>query len=100
VPSRGPARHVQRAFYRGRHTRNLYRATFDDALLARRLGDVRKELGLAVAEPRPRARERVAFVAWSLVAGVVITSQAVLSPLTVPAIAIISHLEHGVWHRR
>lgn len=42
---------VWRAFVRGRHSGNLYRARFDDALLDRRLGDVRRELRLA--EPGP-----------------------------------------------
>ena len=58
---------VWRAFMRGRASGNLYRATFDDALLDRRLGDVSRELRLA--EPAPaaaRAVDRVAFAAWSL----------------------------------
>ena len=42
-------RRVLRAFARGRTTGNLYRMTFDEALLERRVGDVRAELGLTPA---------------------------------------------------
>ncbi len=39
-------RRAFRAFVRGRHSQNLYRHTFDDALLARKVGDMRRELDL------------------------------------------------------
>lgn len=53
-------RRTWRAFLRGRQTRNLYRASYDEALLARRIDDVRRELGLE----RPLAPARPADAAW------------------------------------
>jgi hypothetical protein len=64
----GEARAVWHAFVRGRHTRNLYRAQFDDALLAERLGAVRARLGLDGAVARASAGDRVAFAGWSAAA--------------------------------
>ncbi len=58
----GPRR-VFAAFVRGRRSRNLYRAPFDDALLARRLGDVVTELGTDVS-PTPTAGDRLRFAGW------------------------------------
>jgi hypothetical protein len=57
---------VWRAFVRGRHTWNLYRTAYDDALLDARLGAVRARLALE-AEPAPRATlgDRVAFALWA-----------------------------------
>jgi hypothetical protein len=59
-------RGVYRAFVRGRRTRNLYRATFSDELLARRVGDVRRELDLDTEPAPPDAADRKAFIFWSL----------------------------------
>jgi hypothetical protein len=56
---------------RGRRCRNLFGATFDDALLARRVGEVRRELLLeregAAGSARANARDVAAFAAWALV---------------------------------
>lgn len=60
-------RRTVRAFFRGRRTKNLYDTTFDDALLARRLGDVRKESNLdrRSAELRPvSAGDMAALFFW------------------------------------
>jgi hypothetical protein len=59
---------IFRAFVRGRHTRNLYGAAFDDALLASSVGALRARLGLAGAEPLPTPRDRLAFAGWLVVA--------------------------------
>jgi len=59
-------RGVYRAFMRGRRTRNLYRTTFSDELLARRVGEVRRELDLDCADAPPASGDRRAFVFWSL----------------------------------
>lgn len=59
------------AFVRGRRSRNLYRATYDEALLARRVGEMRGELGL----DEPPARASMGDVAWfslAALAGLVI----------------------------
>ena len=59
---------VFRAFVRGRHTRNLYRTAYDDALLDQKLGEVRARLALGGAEPAPTRGDRIAFAAWSTLA--------------------------------
>jgi hypothetical protein len=58
-------RGVYRAFVRGRHSANLFREKFDDALLAQRVGATRRELRLD-DDVRAAAGDRAAFVAWSL----------------------------------
>jgi hypothetical protein len=50
-------RRIFRALVRGRRSRNLYRETFDDALLSRKLSEVREDLGLAGAPPRAQAAD-------------------------------------------
>jgi hypothetical protein len=64
-------RRVFRAFVRGRRSSNLYRGTFDDALLAQQVGAMRRQLRLdddrAGARATANAREVFAFAAWSLV---------------------------------
>jgi hypothetical protein len=76
---------VWRAFVRGRHTRNLYRDEYDDALLDARLGSVRARLGLEVPQPEPVAtsRDRAAFVFWCALACALFlaTLALLLSPL-------------------
>ena len=62
-------RSVYRAFVRGRHSANLYFESWDDSILARRVGEERRRLGLdkglGVETPRPLWRDRMAFVVWS-----------------------------------
>jgi hypothetical protein len=75
-----------RAFARGRRTRNLYRRSWDEALLARRVGELRRELGLGAAEraaPPLAARDRFAFLGWSAAALALqlATAAAFLGPL-------------------
>lgn len=48
------------AFVRGRRSKNLYRAAYDDALLGRTVGDLRRELGLDA----PPARATAGDVGW------------------------------------
>ena len=81
-----------RAFVHGRHTRNLYRATFDDALLDRRLGDVRRELGLAGPPAAATAGDRIAFAGWSVAGLALLLVQVAASPLVLPVIALRSRL--------
>jgi hypothetical protein len=77
-------RGVYRAFVRGRHSANLFRAEFDDALLAREVGATRSELRLN-DNVRASASDRAAFVAWSLASVVVYLASvaALLAPLVV-----------------
>ena len=59
---------VFRAFVRGRHTRNLYRGDWDEALLDARVGELREHLRLTGPAPEATAWDRVAFCGWTLVA--------------------------------
>jgi hypothetical protein len=59
-------RGVYRAFMRGRRSRNLYRTTFSDELLARKVGNVRRELNLDEPPAPPAPVDRRAFIFWSL----------------------------------
>lgn len=61
-----------RAFVRGRRSANLYRATYDDALLGRRVGEVRAELGVDAPARPVSLGDLAAFgacVAGALLAG-------------------------------
>jgi hypothetical protein len=81
-------RRTWRAFVRGRQSRNLYRAHYDEALLARRVADVRGELAL----DRPVAAGRPVDALWfalAMLAGLVIGSAFLV--LMIPA-AIVSNV--------
>jgi hypothetical protein len=58
-------RGVYRAFMRGRRSRNLYRLTFSDELLSRKVGDMRRELNLDTPPAPPASADRKAFIFWS-----------------------------------
>jgi hypothetical protein len=81
-----------RAFLRGRRTRNLYRAVYDEALLAERVGDVRERLGLGDARSplAPALADRAAFAAW--VAASLALWGASLALLAVPLVLAVAAL--------
>lgn len=54
------------AFVRGRRSKNLYRHTYDDALLARTVADVRAELGLDRDLGPATSSEHVAAAGWTV----------------------------------
>jgi len=58
-----PAR-VYHAFVRGRHTKNLYDAPYDDSLLEGDVGALRQGLGLHAPTPRATAADKAAFSGW------------------------------------
>lgn len=58
-------RGVYRAFLRGRRSRNLYFDEWDEAILSRSVGEVRRRLGLDSGAARPTDDDRRAFVFWS-----------------------------------
>lgn len=58
---------VFRAFVRGRRTRNLYDARFDDALLDDRVDGVRARLGLDHGDLDATTGDHLAFAGWCLV---------------------------------
>ncbi|HEX8131645.1 MAG TPA: hypothetical protein VF527_21290 [Pyrinomonadaceae bacterium] len=84
-------RGVYRAFMRGRRSRNLYRTTFSDELLARKVGDVRRELDLDCAPAPPAPADRRAFIFWSLVSAGVFAGMwaAVLLPAATLALLVV-----------
>jgi predicted nucleic acid-binding protein len=57
-------RRTLRAFVRGRHSQNLYRRRYDDALLARTVGEMRRELGLDGAARASVGDLLLAAIAW------------------------------------
>jgi hypothetical protein len=59
---------LRRAFVRGCRSRNLYRAVYDSVLLARRVGEVRSDLGLDLPAESIARSERAAWRRWSAIA--------------------------------
>lgn len=57
---------VYRAFIRGRHCTNLYRAELNEAMFSTPIGELRHRLGLTTLPARARGNDRLAFVGWSL----------------------------------
>ena len=87
------ANDVWPAFVRGRSCLNLYDCRLDAALLAKSVGEVRRELHLDEPSTGPaNARDAAAFVAWSIVALSSIATLIFISPIAIPAIAIVSRL--------
>jgi hypothetical protein len=82
---------VWRAFIRGRRTRNLYRATLDEALLDTPLGQVRARLGLDEPLAPAGFADRLAFTAWSAVACALwlATATLLVSPLVMLVRALL-----------
>lgn len=76
-----------RAFVRGRHTSNLYRTPFDDALLAENLGSVRQRLRLDRSAPTPTVADRAMFGGWCVLG--VVTYLATTLPLLMLPVAFI-----------
>lgn len=81
---------VFRAFVRGRHTGNLYRGEWDEALLEARVGELRERLGLSAPAPEATGIDRAAFLGWSALALLLAlaTSALVLAPFVLLARAI------------
>jgi hypothetical protein len=86
-------RSVYRAFLRGRRSANLYFETWDDSILARRVGDERRRLGLDSAAPRPTWRDRAAFALW---AGVSVATYAAAGVALV-ALAVAAFVALWLW---
>ncbi len=82
-------RRIWSAFLRGRHSQNLYRETYGDALLARTVGEARESLGLvATAAASTRASDVALFAAY-LVAGLLVGLA--MLPFVVP-MAIVANI--------
>jgi hypothetical protein len=79
-------RRTFRAFVRGRHTRNLYRARYEE-VLERRVAEVRADLGLD--DPPPRARlSDTALFALAFASGLVVGG--LFFALTLPAALLLN----------
>jgi len=74
---------VFRAFVRGRHSGNLYTGVWEEALLEKRVGELRQQLRLAAPSSAATLADRAAFLGWALAAAVfwLATSALVLAPL-------------------
>lgn len=82
-------RGVYRAFMRGRHTRNLYRTTYSDELLACTVGEMRRELSLDQEPSEPSAADRRAFLFWSLASAVTFLGTWVVALLPLATLVLL-----------
>lgn len=84
-------RRVFRAFVRGRRCGNLYGEAWHEAMLARRVGEERRRLGLDRPEPRPTPADVRSFALWAAasVATYFATGALLLSPLFILAAALL-----------
>jgi hypothetical protein len=58
-------RAVYRAFVRGRHSTNLYGDEWDDSILGRRVGEMRRRLRLDEEDGRTTGDDKVSFAFWA-----------------------------------
>ena len=87
-------RAVYRAFVRGRHSANLYGGAWDESILNRRVGEVRRGLNLDGEEVRPTRDDRVAFAFWGGVS--LLTYVAAGAVMFAPALALLGVLWLGL----
>jgi hypothetical protein len=87
-------RRVVRAFLRGRHTGNLYRAEYGETLLGKSVEEMKRKLGLETPVPAPTWRERLAFVGCSAAALLTsaLAATTVLAPLALAAWVLVGLL--------
>jgi hypothetical protein len=84
-------RGVARAFQRGLHTRNLYRAEYGEALLGRSVEEMRRELGLEAPVPAPTWKDRLTLAGWSAASLLVtvLSAALLLTPLALAAWGLV-----------
>jgi hypothetical protein len=70
-------RKVAAAFFRGRHTGNLYGTEYGEALLESTVGEMKQRMSLDTPVPAPDARAKWAFAGWSAASLVAIALAAV-----------------------
>jgi hypothetical protein len=80
-------RYVYRAFMRGRRSRNLYGDVWDETILARSVGEVRRSLRLDAEEAGPTREDKVAFLLWS--AASLLTYAATGLAMLAPPVALV-----------
>lgn len=86
---------IARAFVRGRHSRNLYRREFGDALLDRRVGEVRRELGVDRPAPRATLGDALAFAAYGAAAVAVLIPFGLATPVLGVGAALMARFAPG-----
>ena len=83
-------RAMWRAFARGRHSRNLYGETWNDALLEQSVGETRRRLALEADAQRATLTDALGFASWSLAAlALALVSSAPLALLVWAIVAIV-----------
>jgi hypothetical protein len=87
-------RRVARAFQRGLHTRNLYRAEYGEALLSKSVEEMRRELGLEAPVPAPTGKDRLTLAGWSAASLLVValSTALLLAPLALAAWGLVGLL--------
>ena len=82
------------AFVRGRHSTNLYGDVWDESILGRRVGELRRRLGLDAGEARATHDDKVSFTLWAAAsaAAYVATGAALLAPAFALAAAVWLYL--------
>ena len=82
---------VYRAFVRGRHTTNLYAGVWDEALLEKRVGELREQLRLAAQPIAATPADRAAFLGFALAASALTlaTSALLLAPVVWLLLALL-----------
>jgi hypothetical protein len=78
---------VYKAFLRGRHSENLYHLPFNEELLSKRVGSLRRQLNLDKPVATASFADNAAFVTWSLCS--VLTLLAVIGLIITPLILIL-----------
>ena len=83
-------RAVYRAFVRGRHSTNLYGDVWDDSILGRSVGELRRRLGLDKEEVEATRDDKVSFVFWAAAsaAAYAATGALMLAPVAALAAAL------------
>lgn len=89
-------RAVYRAFVRGRHSTNLYGDVWDESILGRRVGELRRRLGLGGAAPCATRADKVSFALWAAAsaAAYVATGAVLLVPAGALAAALWLSFAH------
>lgn len=92
-------RRLFRAFVRGRHSRNLYRTEFGDALLDLSVSELRRQLELDGSEPRATVSDLGWFLACTLVSFPLWTFGGLVTLAAIPfAVPILRRNAHKVAH--
>ncbi|MDT7690122.1 MAG: hypothetical protein QOE46_2881 [Acidobacteriota bacterium] len=84
-------RSVYRAFLRGRRSANLYGDVWNESILSRRVGEVRRRLHLDEdGAARPTQSDKRAFAAWAAIS--LLTYAASCAAVLIPLLALLAFL--------